>query len=192
MTGFNNEFGNLIGHTYHIGFLETHPIDDLPKVRNKEDDAMHMKMVAVVAGVLMIISGTGNCLAEPPGGEPSSAYGHGDDLQLPNGVIGVIIQVSAERIGESAALYILKIRQDGPAQQAGLRHGDEIVAVNGTRVKGKSYEEVASLIRGEPGSPVKLEVRGTREFSITRVGGDKFKTEGRSGPREGQSEKGRQ
>ncbi|GKS62861.1 hypothetical protein YTPLAS72_01650 [Nitrospira sp.] len=149
---------------------------------------MNLKMVAVVAGVLMIVSGTGNGLAEQSGGESSSAYGHGDDLQLPNGVIGVIIQIPAERIGEPAALYILKVRKDGPAQQAGLRHGDEIVAVNGTPVRGKSYEEVASLIRGEPGTPVQLDVKGTREFSITRVAGKKFITEGRSGSREGRSE----
>lgn len=153
---------------------------------------MNIKMVAVVAGVLMIVSGTGNGLAEQSGGESSSVYGHGDDLPLPNGMIGVIIQVSAERIGEPAALYILKVRKDGPAQQAGLRHGDEIVAVNGTPVRGKSYEEVASLIRGEPGTTVQLDVKGTRVFSITRAAGEKFITEGRSGSREGQHEKGRQ
>lgn len=152
---------------------------------------MKRKMVAVAAGVLMIMSGTGPCLAEPSAGESSSAYEHGEELHLPKGVIGVIIQVAAERIGEPAALYILKVRQDGPAQQAGLRHGDEIVAVNGTPVTGKRYEEVVALIRGEPGTPVKLEVKGTREFSITRVSGDTFKTEGRSGSRGGQSENAR-
>lgn len=153
---------------------------------------MKMKMVGIAAGLVMIVSGTGTGLAEQSAGDSSPASGHGEELHLPNGVIGVIIQVAAERIGEPAALYIMKVRQDGPAQQAGLRHGDEIVAVNGTPVRGKSYEEVASMIRGEPGTPVKLDVKGTREFSITRVAGEKLIPEGGAGSREGQSDKGRQ
>lgn len=87
---------------------------------------------------------------------------------------GVIIQVGADRIGEPVAIYVLKVRQDGPAQQAGLGHTDEIVAVNGTPVKGKSYEQVVSMIRGEAGTPVKLEIKGTRELSVTRVAGGKL------------------
>lgn len=116
--------------------------------------------------------------------------GHGDDAKLAPGVIGVMIQVAANRIGEPAALYVMSIRRDGPAHAAGLKHGDEIVAVNGTPVAGKSYEQVVSMIRGDAGTPVKLEIKGTRELSIMRVSSDKF-TEGQSGSRGDQSEKAR-
>jgi C-terminal processing protease CtpA/Prc len=150
---------------------------------------MSMKMFSIAASLLMILSGMGVSLADQSAGRISQAYEPGDDLILQNGVIGVIIQVAADRIGDPAALYVLKVRQDGPAQQAGLRLGDEIIAVNGTPVKGKSYEEVVSLIRGEPETSVKLEVRGTREFSIKRVAGDKLRTEGQSSSPDGQSEK---
>lgn len=46
------------------------------------------------------------------------------------------------------------------------------MSVNGTSVSGKSYEEIVSMIRGEVGTSVELEIRGTRELSITRVPND--------------------
>ena len=113
---------------------------------------------------------------------PPPASPHGSDAKFASGMIGVVIQVAAERIGEPAALYVTQVREDGPAHEAGLKHGDEIVGVNGTSVAGKSYEQVVSMIRGEAGTPVKLEVKGTRELSVMRVPGDKF-SENRSGSR---------
>ncbi len=148
-------------------------------------------MVCVATGLGMILLMSGTVLADQSTGQIPPAYGHGDDLKLPNGVIGVIIQVAADRIGEPAALYVMKVRQDGPAQQAGLRHGDEIVAVNGIPVRGKSYEQVVSMIRGEAGTPVKLEVKGIRDLSIVRVDGDKLMAEGQSESPGGQSGKNR-
>ena len=113
---------------------------------------------------------------------PPPSSPHGNDAKFASGMIGVVIQVAAERIGEPAALYVTQVREDGPAYEAGLKHGDEIVGVNGTSVAGKSYEQVVSMIRGEAGTPVKLEVKGTRELSVMRVPGDKF-SESRSGSR---------
>ena len=75
------------------------------------------------------------------------------------------MQVGAERIGDPAVLYVGMVHPEGPAHQAGLAHGDEIVAVDGTATTGKSYEQV---VKGE---------RGMRELSITRVAGDKLPKE---------------
>jgi S1-C subfamily serine protease len=127
--------------------------------------------------------------ADQQTGHSSSGYAQDHEAQLPNGVIGAVIRVRAERIGEPATLYVIKVHHDGPAQQAGLRHGDEIVAVNGVPVKGQSYEQVISMIRGEAGAPVKLEVRGIRELSIMRVDGTKLMKEGQSSKGESQSGK---
>ncbi|MGE0471652.1 MAG: PDZ domain-containing protein [Nitrospira sp.] len=143
---------------------------------------------AILASGLLVSLFSDVCMAEQHIDEGPGAYGHGDDAKMPNGVIGAVIQVGAERIGEPAALYVIKVRQDGPARQAGLRHGDEIVAVNGTPVRGKSYEQIVSMIRGEAGTPVKLEIRGTRELSIMRVAGEKFRLEHQSGMRDEQNE----
>jgi C-terminal processing protease CtpA/Prc len=74
-------------------------------------------------------------------------------------------------------LYVGMVHPEGPAHQAGLRHGDEIVTVDGTAVSGKSYEQVVKMIRGEAGTVVKLGVKGDggpRELAITRVAGDKL------------------
>jgi len=72
-------------------------------------------------------------------------------------------------------LYVGMVHPEGPAHQAGLKHGDEIRTVDGTAVSGKSYEQVVKMIRGEAGTVVKLGVKGesgTRELPITRVPGD--------------------
>ena len=97
---------------------------------------------------------------------------HGDDPNLPKGVIGVSLHVGADRIGDPASLYVAHVYPVGPAQQAGLKHGDEIVTVNGEAVTGKTYEQVIQMVRGEAGTAVKLGTKGEggiRELSITRV-----------------------
>ena len=82
-------------------------------------------------------------------------------------------------IGDPAILYVGMVHPEGPAQQAGLRHGDEIVTVDGTAVSGKMYEQVVRMIRGEARTVVKLGVKGdggVRELAITRMAGDKLPT----------------
>ena len=100
---------------------------------------------------------------------------HRDDANLPKGVIGVSLRVGAERIGEPASLYVAHVHPEGPAQQAGLKHGDEVVTVNGAAVTGKTYEQVIQMVRGEAGTAVKLGVKGdsgVREIAITRIDGE--------------------
>ena len=102
---------------------------------------------------------------------------HGDDPNLPKGVIGVSLHVGAERIGDPASLYVNHVHPEGPAQQAGLKHGDEVVTVNGAAVTGKTYEQVIQMVRGEAGTAVKLGVKGDgglREIAITRIAAEKL------------------
>ena len=102
---------------------------------------------------------------------------HGDDANLPNGVIGVSLRVGAERIGDPASLYVAHVHPEGPAQQAGLKHGDEVVTVNGAALTGKTYEQVIKMVRGEVGTAVKLGVKGdggAREIAITRIASEKL------------------
>ncbi len=125
--------------------------------------------------VIMSILGAGSALVDQHTSQ--AHHGYKDDVKLPDGVIGISLQVGAERIGDPAILYVGMVHPEGPAQQAGLGHGDEVVSVNGTPVKGKRYEEVVGMIRGEPGTAVKVGVKGEnglRELSITRVAGDKL------------------
>jgi C-terminal processing protease CtpA/Prc len=92
-------------------------------------------------------------------------------------VIGVSLQVGAERIGDPAVLYVAMVHPEGPAHKAGLAHGDEVLTVDGTTVSGKSYEQIVRMIRGEVGTVVKLGVKGegpAREIAITRIASDQL------------------
>lgn len=129
----------------------------------------------IIGGLLMGLLITGTAIADQPANQ--APYGHGDDTKLPKGVIGLSLQIGAERIGDPAILYVGMVHPEGPAHQAGLRHGDELTTVDGTPVTGKSYEQVVKMIRGEAGTVVKVGVKGEnglRELSITRVAGDKL------------------
>jgi C-terminal processing protease CtpA/Prc len=135
---------------------------------------MRITSIHIATGVMVGLLLTGAAVAaDQPVSE--APYAHGDEATLPNGVIGMSLQIGAERIGDPAVLYVGMVRPEGPAQQAGLRHGNEIMSVDGTAVTGKSYEQVVKMIRGEAGTIVRLGVKseaGTREIPITRVASD--------------------
>jgi len=137
---------------------------------------MRIKRIHIATGVMMglLLTGAAGAADQPVSEAP---YAHGNEAKLPNGVIGLSLQVGAERVGDPAVLYVGMVRPEGPAQQAGLRHGDEITTVDGATVTGKSYEQVVKMIRGEAGTIVKLGIKSdaeTHEISITRVASDKL------------------
>ncbi len=132
-------------------------------------------LLSLLTVVLFQISGKTSDVRAAEGQDKAGSQAqrpHGDDANLPNGVIGVSLHVGAERIGDPASLYVAHVHPEGPAQQAGLKHGDEVVTVNGAAVVGKTYEQVVKMVRGEAGTAVKLGVRGDgilREIAITRI-----------------------
>ena len=144
-------------------------------------------LLSVLTVVLFQISGkTSEVRAAEEQDKPMSQAQrpHGDDADLPNGVIGVSLHVWAERIGDPASLYVAHVHPVGPAQQAGLKHGDEVVTVNGEAVTGKTYEQVVKMVRGETGTAVKLGVKGDgglREIAITRIASEKLYKKGEMG-----------
>ncbi len=54
---------------------------------------------------------------------------------------------------------------DAPAQKAGLKAGDKIIAIDGKDTKGKTTDEVSAFLKGYPGTEV--------ELTISRPGQDK-------------------
>jgi C-terminal processing protease CtpA/Prc len=137
-------------------------------------------LLSLLTIVLLQISGkTSEVMAaegqEMPGSQTQRP--HGGEANLPNGVIGLSLHVGAERIGDPASLYVAHVHPEGPAQQAGIKHGDELVTVNGAAVTGKIYEQVIQMVRGDAGTAVKLGVKGDgglREMAITRIASEKL------------------
>lgn len=83
--------------------------------------------------------------------------------------IGVEIQIDPE----TKELVVTSPLPDSPAYKAGIRAGDCIIAVEGQEVQGMAIEQVSRLMRGKPGSTVRLRIRpfGTselRELAVTR------------------------
>lgn len=58
-----------------------------------------------------------------------------------------------------AGLRVSRVFPRSPAARAGIRRGEEIVAVNGRSLAGKSSRVSTGLIRGRPGTTVTLTVR---------------------------------
>jgi predicted metalloprotease with PDZ domain len=130
----------------------------------------------LVAGLLMGLLLTGCAMADQS--RIQGPYGHGRDNRVSTGVVGISLVIGAERIGDPAGLYVGMVHPDGPAYKAGLRHGDEVRSVEGISVTGKTYEQVANMIRGEVGTIVKMQVtdeKGIHELAVERVAGNKLK-----------------
>jgi carboxyl-terminal processing protease len=68
-----------------------------------------------------------------------------------------------------AGLRVTRVYEDSPAERAGLRVGDVIVAADGSRLAGRPVEAATGLIKGRPGTQVTLTVRRGDERFTRRV-----------------------
>ncbi len=75
------------------------------------------------------------------------------------GGIGSLIQQQGEYV------VISDPYENSPAQKAGLRAGDRILEVNGKSAKGKTTSEVSAILKGQPGTTVKLTIQSYGETS---------------------------
>ena len=81
-----------------------------------------------------------------------------------NSYVGIGVTIEQTDLG----YRVIKINQDGPAQQAGILPGDVIVAVDGTRVAELSIEEGKEMVRGPEGTQVSITVlREGQELTFT-------------------------
>jgi carboxyl-terminal processing protease len=75
--------------------------------------------------------------------------------QLQGEVIGIGAQVEQK----AGVLTIVAPLAGSPAEKAGLKPGDEILAVNGESLAGLSYEDGVSKVRGPKGTTANLHIR---------------------------------
>ncbi len=89
-----------------------------------------------------------------------------EDIRGAFGGIGVEIGARAGKLTVIAPL------EDSPAQKAGLRAGDQIIAVDGQLTGQLSTGEAVNMIRGKIGTAVTLTIAreglGTKDYEITR------------------------
>jgi len=74
-------------------------------------------------------------------------------------------------VTESCAMVIVAPLDGSPAEDAGLRPGDQIMAIDGTSTEGESVSSLVYVVRGESGTDVTLTIqRGeeTSDVTITR------------------------
>ena len=80
--------------------------------------------------------------------------------------IGVTMTLDGE-----GRCVITQVNTLGPAYEAGVKSGMIIVSVDGAAVKGKTLDEISSLVRGEPGTKAALELEldgATQTMEIER------------------------
>lgn len=78
-----------------------------------------------------------------------------EDLDQQFGGVGIIVEQNVE----TGALTVLRPSLGSPAERAGIRAGDVIVAIDGHPAEGIQMSEAVQRIRGRPGTRVRLTVR---------------------------------
>lgn len=91
--------------------------------------------------------------------DPYSAYltaGQLDEVyaQIDGNFVGLGIELKADE----GRLHIVRVIPRSPAEEAGLRAGEWILAVDGQQTAGLSTDQAADLLQGQEGSSVRLEV----------------------------------
>jgi carboxyl-terminal processing protease len=106
--------------------------------------------------------------------DPYSDYLSKDDFsELRIGTTGKFGGIGIEITMEDGFVKIITPIDDTPAQRAGLKAGDLVIEVQDVSLKDKSLNDAVKLMRGEPGTKVKVKVLREKakqplDFELTR------------------------
>lgn len=91
--------------------------------------------------------------------DPHSSYLPPDEWkQFQSDTEGKFGGVGIEVDGRNERLVVIAPIEGSPAQRAGIRSGDQIVAIDGEDVMGQPLDKVVKRMRGAPGTKVKITV----------------------------------
>jgi carboxyl-terminal processing protease len=82
---------------------------------------------------------------------------------------GIYTGIGAEVLSQDGRFFLKQVFEGGPAAKAGLKPGDEIVAVDGRPVAGLARTEVSRRLRGRQGTEVRVSVRAGGEGAPREV-----------------------
>ena len=98
---------------------------------------------------------------------PASEYQDYVD-RTQNSYVGV--GMSIRTLEDGSGFEIIRVEPNGPADEAGVKAGDVVVAVFGQRVEGLNASDLSAQVKGEAGTTVDLTfLRGEEEFTLTIV-----------------------
>ena len=98
--------------------------------------------------------------------DPYSDYLSREDFsELKIGTTGKFGGIGIEITMEDGFVKIISPIDDTPAQRAGLKAGDLVIEVQGISLKDKSINDAVKLMRGEPGTSVKVKILREKEES---------------------------
>jgi carboxyl-terminal processing protease len=107
--------------------------------------------------------------------DPHSRYLDKADLEdLERIQSGEFVGIGVEVDVHDGQILIHAVSESGPAEQAGIRAGDSIVAIDGAALFGLRASQIGARMRGQPGSTVELTLakRGStplRTVQVTRA-----------------------
>lgn len=111
-----------------------------------------------------------------PLGDPYTRFMDPEQFQaLTNQTSGELsgIGIRMEIDGQNKILKVVEPIENSPAAKAGLKSGDGILSIDGKSTKGMTLEQASELIRGEVGTPVKLQIsrqgKGSFDISLKRA-----------------------
>jgi len=79
--------------------------------------------------------------------------------------------VGAILLDKKKSLLFVNVYKDSPADNAGLKVGDEIVEVNNIQITEKNISDVKQLLKGEPGSTIEISIKrfGKKQNIIKKI-----------------------
>ncbi len=128
--------------------IDTLALDDVPD---------ELLFEGAMAGMVNVLKERGDPYSELL--EPQAAKRMGEELSQEFGGIGVVLEYKEQTPG----YYVAQPPLPGlPADRAGIRHGDQIVAIDGFSTEGltlNDFEVVLQRMRGKPRKPLELVIR---------------------------------
>ena len=126
------------------------------------------KSLVVIVTALTLPSCTAY-VHDHPAHHPCDA--HPDDAAAAEQGVGVI-GIAIGRESKRGPIAVERVLANSPADDAEIRPGDMIRAIDGESTRGMTIPEAARLIRGRAGTPVELRIdspRGSRLTTLVRV-----------------------